>query len=181
MAALKLFVILFVLMSHFFGDHPAYANYFKIVDIRSHVNTDTIAFKTLVHDNNTKFDIYMNLFKPLKTHDLLMSLKLKRKIDGSSKYQTIIQLRRIDVCKFVANNQQKFLMQTVFKLSAHVMSQLMCPMKVGDYNITNLLVATSNFVNSLEPGNYGFYVEVAQLSGLSVKLLNMQINLRCHK
>lgn len=148
---------------------------FEILDIKNHVNRDKIALKTLIHDNGTKFDIYLTLLNPLKTHDLLMSLKLKRKIGESTNYKNIFQLRRIDVCKFLANSYQKYLTQSLFKISPSILSKLECPIKRGEYHITNLTVEANSLVNSLEPGYYRFFVEVAQVSSSAVKLLDMQI------
>ncbi|XP_050318295.1 uncharacterized protein LOC126751801 [Bactrocera neohumeralis] len=175
MTSLTLSGAVFILLCCYLNHQQVKAKSFEIVSIRSHVNGDKVALKTLIHDNGTKFDIHATLFKPLRTHDLLMSLKLKRKIEESTSYQNIFHLRQIDVCKFLANSYHKYLSQSLFNISPTTLSQLECPMKPGEYHITNLTVGTNPLVNSLEPGFYRFYVEVAQVSSLAVKVLDMQI------
>lgn len=151
---------------------------FEIFDIKNRVIGENVAFQTHIHDNGTKFDIYLTLIKPLKAHDLLMSLKLKRKANNDTYYSKIFQLRRIEVCKFLANNQQTFFMQAFFKIPPAAIAPIQCPLKPGNYNLTNLSVEPNMYVNSLDPGNYRFFVEVAQLSS-GVKLLDMQITVMC--
>ncbi|XP_017494195.1 PREDICTED: uncharacterized protein LOC108382322 [Rhagoletis zephyria] len=132
-----------------------------------------------IHDNGTKFDIYLTLIKPWKANDLLMSLKLKRKANNdTSYYSNIAQLRRIEVCKFLANNQQMYLMQAFFKIPPAVISLIQCPLKPRNYKLTNISVEPNLFVNTLDPGKYRFFVEVTQLSS-GVKLLDMQITVMC--
>lgn len=104
-----------------------------------------------------------------------MRLKLKRKIGEGTNYENIFQLRRIDVCKFLANNYQKYLTQSFFNISPTILLLLECPIKPGDYHITNLTLVANPLVNTFQPGFYRFFVEVAQVSSLAVKLLDLQI------
>ncbi|XP_028896117.2 uncharacterized protein LOC114804017 [Zeugodacus cucurbitae] len=175
MTSLTLCCTVSILLCCYLTQQQVEGQRFEIMDIKSHVNREKIAIKTIIHDNGTKFDIHITLLNPLKTHDLLMCLRLKQKIELSTNYRNIFQLRRIDVCKFLANNYQKYLTQSLFKIAPSLLSQLECPIKPGDYHITNLTVEANPLVNTLEPGYYRFYVEVAQVSSSAVKLLDMQI------
>lgn len=148
---------------------------FTIVDIKSHVNPEKIGFKSYIHENNTTFDMFVTLIKPLRTHDLLMSLKLKQKIENNTNYRNIFHMRRIDVCKFLANNYQKYLTQSLFKVTPLTLSQLACPLRPGVYNFTNLMVNSNSLVNTLDLGYYRFYIDVAQVSSAAVKLMDLQI------
>ncbi|CAD6995373.1 unnamed protein product [Ceratitis capitata] len=63
---------IFLLLCYNSGYLQAEGKRFTIVDIKSHVNPEKIGFKSYIHENNTTFDMFVTLIKPLRTHDLLM-------------------------------------------------------------------------------------------------------------
>ncbi|XP_068152638.1 uncharacterized protein [Drosophila tropicalis] len=152
----------------------------KRADIRiHHINAfgegRFMKVKTHIDEDRTHFDMYAELFKQLGSNYLIMNIRMRAKPEGKDSFVKLFEWKGLDFCGFLTEYNTNPMMQNFLKKSMQLSDVIACPVRVGNYSVTNVSVVDNVHAENFQNGTYKLFFEIIEETGETPKLFAFQV------
>ncbi|ALC46469.1 CG33631 [Drosophila busckii] len=148
---------------------------FRIDRVRIHGENHFMRVAVKINENRKTFDIYVMLNRELGSNYLLMNTRVHFKLKGAQKFETIVELKHMDFCAFIAQYNSNSLMRHYFQKTFIFGDIIACPVRARNYTLSNVGMGDNMLPDYLLSGTYKFFTEIIEGTGEIPKVFSLQV------
>ncbi|KAM8704764.1 hypothetical protein ACLKA7_009252 [Drosophila subpalustris] len=152
----------------------------EVERIKIHGERKHIIVGSGIHTNRTQFDVYVKVIRELGSNNLVMNSNIRAKFKGEKDFKRILEMKRLDFCAWLTEYKSNFFLQGFFKKSMDISDIIVCPIRLGNYSLTNINMANNVYPQNMVPGNYKYFVEIVEITGDIPKVFALQLTTKIY-
>jgi len=152
----------------------------EVERVKVHGERKYLLVGSRIHDNRDQFDVYVQFIRELGSNNLVMNSNMRAKFEGEKDFKRIFEMKRLDFCGWLTEYKENFFLRAFFKKSLELSDIIVCPIRVGNYSLTNVNMADNVYPQNLVPGNYKYFLEIVEVTGEVPKIFALQVTTKIY-